>query len=282
MTQPIIDTHVHLWDPGHLHYPWLEAEPAINKPFLVADFRAASEGLNVEKIVFVQCDCQDDDGLAEAAWVATLAQEEPRIQGIVAFAPLERGEGVSEYLAELSAYELVKGVRRLIQSEGPGFSTQPDFVKGVRLLAKYNLSFDICIKHHQLADVLQLVEQCPDISFILDHVGKPDIKNQIFDPWRFEIEALADFPNVVCKISGMVTEADVRDWTGEDLKPYIDHVIDTFGPDRIMYGGDWPVSILATTYDAWIETLDWATKHLSSEARHKLFYENALEAYKLV
>lgn len=281
MAQPIVDTHVHLWDPNHINYPWLAGVPAIDRPFVLEDFRAASAGLNVEKIVFMECDAAAEDGLKEAAWVSSLAQEEPRIQGIIAFAPLEQGEGVSGYLQQLVKDPLVKGVRRLIQAEGPGFAIQPDFVKGVQLLPTYNLSFDLCLRHYQLADTIKLVEQCPEVSFILDHIGKPDIKGQLFDPWRAEIKALANFPNAYCKISGLVTEADLENWTREDLKPYIDHVIEVFGPDRIIYGGDWPVSTQATTYKTWVETLDWATKVLSDEERHKLFYENAISFYRL-
>ncbi|HXW00022.1 MAG TPA: amidohydrolase family protein [Anaerolineae bacterium] len=281
MAQPIVDTHVHLWDPNHISYPWLAGAPAINRPFVLEDFRAASAGLNVEKIVFMECDAAAEDGLKEAAWVSSLAREEPRIQGIIAFAPLERGEGVRGYLDQLVKDSLVKGVRRLIQSERPGFASQPDFVKGVQCLPAYNLSFDLCLRHYQLADTLKLVEQCPGVFFILDHIGKPDIKSQLFDPWRAEIKALARFSNTYCKISGLVTEADLENWTRQDLKPYIDHVIEVFGPDRIIYGGDWPVSTLATTYRTWVETLDWATEDLSDAERHKLFYENAISFYRL-
>ena len=281
MTTPVIDTHVHLLDPGQIRYPWLESVPPLNQPFRVQEFQAASTGLGIEKIVFMEVDAHADDGLKEVAWVSELAQAEPRIEGIVAAAPLEQGEAVKPYLESLAHYPLVKGVRRLIQGEGPGFSRQPDFVQGVQLLPAFNLSFDICIYHHQLADVLQLVGQCPAVDFVLDHVGKPGIKAGRFDPWRAEIEALAQFPNVACKISGMVTEADHQHWTPEQLRPYIDHVVAAFGPERIMYGGDWPVSTLATTYKTWFETLQAATAHFSDGDRHKLFYANASAFYKL-
>ena len=281
MTQPLVDTHVHLWHPQQLSYPWLAGAPAINRPFGLEDFRAASAGLNVEKMVFMECDAAAEDRLKEVAWVSSLAKDEPRLQAILASAPLELGEGVREQLNQLAAYPLVKGVRRLIQSEGSGFALRPDFVKGVKLLPEFNFSFDICIRHHQLADTIKLVEQCPEVTFILDHVGKPDIKAQLFDPWRAEIKDLARFPNVYCKISGLVTEADLQHWTRQDLKPYIDHVVAAFGPDRIIYAGDWPVSTLATTYKTWVETLSWATAALSAEERHKLFYQNAVSIYKL-
>jgi len=220
--------------------------------------------------------------LQEVEWVTSLAQLEPRIQAIVAFSPLEQGEDVRAYLQKLMAYPLVKGVRRLIQSEAQGFCIQPDFVKGVQLLTEFGYSFDICVLHYQLEDVLQLVQQCPEVSFVLDHIGKPNIKTGLFDPWRKQIIALANFPNVSCKISGLATEADWETWTPEILKPYVNQVISAFGPERIMFGGDWPVSTLATTYQNWVETLEGITAVYSNEIQHQLFYQNANSFYKMM
>ena len=132
-----------------------------------------------------------------------------------------------------------------------------------------------------MANTIKLVEQCPDVLFILDHIGKPDIKNQIFDPWRDELKRLSEFPNVWCKMSGLVTEADHQHWTREDLKPYIDHVLDCFGFSRVLYGGDWPVAYQATTYPRWVETLEWAVRGCSEDELRKLFYDNAIEFYRL-
>ncbi len=277
----IVDTHIHFWNPNQIQYDWLASVPALNKPFLPQDLADQATGVQLEKIVFVQCDCLPAQNLKEAEWVTSLAQKEPRIQGIVAGAALEMGEAIRGHLQALSAYPLVKGVRRLIQSEGAGFCVQPDFVTGVQLLPEFGFSFDICIVHPQLADVITLVEQCPNVSFVLDHIGKPGIKAGLLDPWRAEIKTLASFPNVSCKISGLVTEADMQAWTPTDLRPYIDHVIESFGPNRIMYGGDWPVSLLATSYQSWIETLEAATIGLSEAERHKLFYQNANSFYRL-
>ena len=157
-------------------------------------------------------------------------------------------------MEKLAEDTLVKGIRRLIQGENVDFCIQPNFINGVKTLARYGLSFDICIFHPQLANAIRLVEQCPNIQFILDHIGKPDIKNQLFEPWKQEIKTLADFPNVYCKISGLVTEADHENWTAADLQPYIEHVIECFGFDRVIYGSDWPVSTLASDYPRWVQT----------------------------
>jgi L-fuconolactonase len=143
------------------------------------------------------------------------------------------------------------------------------------------LSFDICIFHHQLPNTLEMVRRCPEVSFILDHIAKPGIKAGLAEPWRRQVRELAALPNVVCKLSGVTTEADHANWTREQLRPYIDHVIDCFGFDRIMYGGDWPVSELAGKYTDWVNVLDWATEGCSSAEKRKLFRDNAIRAYRL-
>jgi L-fuconolactonase len=177
---------------------------------------------------------------------------------------------------------LVKGVRRLIQGEpDPEFCLRPRFVRGVQLLADYGLSFDLCITHEQLAATIGLVAQCPEIAFVLDHIGKPDIRAGLLDPWREQIAQLATYPNVSCKLSGMVTEADHANWTPDDLAPYVAHVVAQFGEERIMYGGDWPVAYQASTYPRWVATLDALTADLSPAAKRKLWAENASRFYRL-
>ena len=278
---PIVDTHVHLWHPKQLRYPWLAEVPTLNRAYLLKDYIAAYGALEIESIVFVQCDTHPDDGLKETAWVTSLAAVDPRIRGIVAWAPLEEGVQVAPFVEKLAENRLVKGIRRLIQSESVDFCIQPNFVSGVKVLSRYGLSFDICIFHPQLANAIRLVEQCPHVQFILDHIGKPDIKHQLFDPWKQEIATLATFPNVHCKISGLVTEADLEKWTPADLQPYIEHVISCFGFDRVIYGSDWPVSTQASDYPRWVQTLKDAVSGCSSEALRNLFRDNAIKFYRL-
>ena len=278
---PIVDTHVHLWHPKQLRYPWLKDVTALNRPYLLNDYSAAHENLKIESIVFVQCDTHPDDALKETAWVTSLAAVEPRIRGIVAWAPLEEGRQVAPFVEKLAEDTLVKGIRRLIQGESVDFCIQPNFVNGMKTLARYGLSFDLCIFHPQLANTIRLVEQCPNIQFILDHIGKPDIKNQLFEPWKQEIKTLAEFPNVYCKISGLVTEADHENWASADLKPYIEHIINCFGFDRVIYGSDWPVSTLASEYPRWVQTLQEAVSGCTPEELKKLFHDNAIKFYRL-
>ncbi len=278
---PIVDSHIHFWDPGQLNYPWLQDLPRLNRAFLPAQLTQAAAAVNLQKIVFVQADCVPEDGLAEVAWVSQLAQTEPRIQGIVAFAPLENRMASAAYLEKLKDFPLVKGVRRLIQSEAPGFARQPEFVHGVQQLAQFGFSFDICIMHTQMTEAIELVGQCPEVAFVLDHFGKPAIADRRLEPWATQLRMLAQFPHIWCKLSGLVTEADHQNWTVEDLRPYLEVALDAFGPQRLMFGGDWPVSELAASYQQWVETADALLAALPEADRRRVFFENAQTFYRL-
>ncbi len=278
---PIVDSHVHFWDPAHLTYPWLQEVPTLNHAFSPVQLSQAATAVNLQKIVFVQAACVPEDALSEVAWVSELAQTEPRIQAIVAFAPLEKGVASADYLEKLKAFPLVKGVRRLIQSEALGFARQPTFIEGVQQLASFGFSFDICILHTQMTDAIELVQQCPQVAFVLDHFGKPAIAAKQMQPWATQLRTLAQFPNVSCKLSGLVTEANHQNWTEADLRPYLDVALDAFGPQRLMFGGDWPVSKLATSYQQWVETAVSLLSDLSEKDRYRLFFENAQTFYRL-
>ena len=281
MRQPVVDSHIHFWDPGLFSYPWLNRVSAINRPFLPDVLSEQAKGVDLQGIVFVQAGASDAEGLVEAKWVTELARQEPRIHGIVAFAPLEQGEAARPYLDALAKLPLVKGIRRLIQGEDVDFCIQPDFVRGVQLLPEYGFSFDLCIRHEQMANSIRLVEACPGVRIVLDHFGKPAVRDGVMEPWRDELVTLAGYPNVYCKVSGLATEADHDNWTREQLRPYIEHALDTFGAERVMYGGDWPVSTLAIGYQEWIDIVNWATAYLDDVARRMLFVDNAVSFYHL-
>lgn len=279
---PIIDTHLHLWDPAHLRYPWLDSNALLNQPYLLDHYRQACGSVQVEQMVFLQCECDFAQFMEEANWVTKLAHKDPRLTGIVPWAPLEKGEAARPALERLAANSFVKGIRRIIQFEpDQAFCLHPGFVKGVQALPDYGLHFEICIAHHQLANTIKFVAQCPNTQFILDHIGKPDIKHHLYEPWKNEIKILAGFPNVWCKVSGLVTEADHQRWSKEDLKPYIDHVLECFGFGRVMYGSDWPVAIQAIEYPRWVETLAWAMRGCSDTEFHQMFRDNAKVFYRL-
>ncbi|MBA3943244.1 MAG: amidohydrolase family protein [Herpetosiphonaceae bacterium] len=279
----IIDAHVHLWDPAAIRIPWLDGVDLLNRPLGLREYDDQTWGINVVAIVYVQVDAVPEDGLREIHWVVEHAREDRHMAGIVAWAPLEHGAGVRPYLAELVAISpKVKGVRRLIQSEpDPTFCLQPHFVRGVQLLPEYGLSFDLGITHHQLTQTIALVRQCRETQFILDHLGKPDIAGHVPEPWRRELSELAELPNVMCKISGVVTAADHAGWTDEELAPYVAHALAVFGEDRVVFGSDWPVCLLASSYLRWVDTLDALTAQLAPLAREKLWRENACRFYRL-
>jgi L-fuconolactonase len=247
----------------------------------VAEYAAQAD--NVEAIVYVQVDVAPAYSLIEARLVADLARDEPRIQAIVAHAPLEDGLRARAFLdALVQISPLVKGVRRLTQGEpDPAFCLRPDFVEGVRLLASYGLSCDLCINHLQLAATAELVRRCPEVSFMLDHLGKPPVRAGELEPWRSQITELAALPNVICKVSGLITEADHQSWTQEQLAPYVAHVMDAFGEDRVAFGSDWPVVLLAADHRRWVAALEALTAGLAPVARQKLWAENARRFYRL-
>ena len=278
----VVDTHLHLWQVDRFDYPWLNDIPPLNRSFLLEDFHQHSKEVDISEMVFVQCDTIASQGLDEARWIASLADVDSRIKGIVAFAPIEEGAGVRSYLDELVKIPKIKGVRRLLHVlDDNEFCLQPSFIEGLHILSDYNLSFDICMRHDQLSNGVRMVQQCPDLQFMLDHIGIPDIENKVFDSWRDNIESLSDFDNVCCKISGVVTTADHQSWTVDEISPYISHAIDCFGWDRVAYGGDWPVSTLATTYPCWVEVLDQIVSGASDHQKRNLYRENAIKFYQL-
>lgn len=278
---PIIDTHLHLSDPSRISYPWINSAPALNRPFTIDDYREACGNVEVEAMVFMEVDPNVDDRQEEIDFVCEVAATEPRLKGMIAQAPLEQGAAIRPELENLANNPLIKGVRRLLQDEEVDFCLSTSFIEGVRQLPDFGIPFDICIYHRHLANVVKMVQQCPDVQFILDHIGKPGIKDGLLEPWKSDLKDLAALPNVMCKISGMTTEADMENWTRDDLRPYFDHVIECFGFDRVVYGGDWFVASLATTYPRFVETLDWAVAGCSDEELKKLYRDNAQKFYQI-
>ena len=277
----LIDSHVHFWDPANLRYDWLKGAPAIQRPFLPPQLPRQGPGWQLAGLVFVQADCAAEQGQAEVAWVQGLAAADPAIRGIVAFAPLELGEAARPYLHWLSGQPLVKGVRRLLQGEPAGFALAPDFARGVALLAEHGLSFDIGARNDQLAEALALARQCPGVAFVLDHIGNPDIQAGRREPWQQDLAALAAEPNVVCKVSGVVTRADHQHWQAAELRPYIEYVLERFGPARVLYGSDWPVETLAAQYEQWVAVLMDVMAARPAAEQQQLFSENTRRVYRL-
>lgn len=280
---PIIDSHVHLYDVGRLTYGWLNGVPKINRTYLLEDFDKARGPVEVDKIVFAEVAVDPGLHLEEARFVQEMADRDPRLCGMIAHAPMEKGPAAIEPdLVKLKEFGTLRGIRRLIETEkDPSFCLEPGFVEAVKLLPKHGLTFDICVKHWAMVFALELVKRCPDVTFVLDHIGKPGIRQGLHEPWWSQIRELARMPNVVVKISGVVTEADHRNWKKTDVMPYVVHVIDCFGFDRVMYGSDWTVSELTHPYPAWVEIIDEVVHGASPQEKRKLYRDTASRVYRL-
>jgi L-fuconolactonase len=280
--EPLIDTHLHLWDPRVMRYPWLDSIPLLNRPYLLEEYQAATASVPVECMVFIQCEAEFSQFELEAEWVVEQARADPRIQGLVAWAPLEKGASVREDLKRLKRHSILRGIRRIIQFEPDlDFCLRPSFIEGTRALHEFDLSFDICVDYRHMDSVLKFVDRVPDVPMVLDHIGKPSIRSGMLHPWAEQIRELARFPHVFCKISGVATEADHQRWTHDDLKRFIDVAIEAFGFDRVMFGADWPVATQAISYRAWVELLDELLAGVDSAARRQFWRGNAARFYRV-
>ncbi|MDR0719819.1 MAG: amidohydrolase family protein [Treponema sp.] len=278
----IVDTHVHVWDVEKMRYPWLDDVPFLNRSFTLADYKDACGEVQVDKMVFVQCECDPAQHLNEVEWITAQAKTEPRLKGLVPWAPLEKGRAVEEELAVFAQNPLIKGIRRIIQFEPDmEFCLKPGFITGVNLLPKYHLTCDVCIDYRHNRNTLKFLEKVGDVPCILDHIGKPNIKGGGLDPWRSEIREMAQFPNLMCKVSSLATEADHKKWTIEDIRPYADTIFEAFGPDRVVFAGDWPVSSQAAAYPVCVSTILKLLKDVENDQLYKLFRKNAEDFYHI-
>lgn len=279
---PIIDSHVHLYDVKRLRYPWLDGVPKINRTYRLKEFDEARAHVQVDKLVFAEVAVDAGRHLDEAVFVQEMADQDRRLCGMVAHLPAERGAAIERDIEALKRFKTLRGIRRLIETErDPSFCLEPGFIEGVKLIGRHGLTFDICVKHFALVFALELVRRCPDVQFVLDHIGKPGIKHGLREPWWSQLKELARLPNVVCKISGVITEADHTAWTKDQVKPYVAHAIDCFGFDRSMFGSDWTVSELTHPYPAWVELVDEVVAGASLGERRKLFRDTAIRVYRL-
>jgi len=277
----IIDTHQHLWDLDLFQYSWLDSVPALNRSYRMPDYIAAAKGLNVVKSVHLEADVDEPYMLAETRHLLALADQPGNpLEGIVACGRPER-EDFRSYLDKIAGHSKLKGIRRVLHTQPDEVGQGATFINNVASLASYGLSFDVCVLARQLPIAIQLVSKCPDVIFILDHCGVPQVKEKHLDPWRSYIAEIAEFPNVYCKISGVVAYADPVRWTADDLRPFVDHTIARFGWDRVLFGSDWPVCTLSASYQQWVGALLTITQGAGELNHRKLFYENALRAYRL-
>jgi L-fuconolactonase len=272
-----IDSHVHFWDPRRLTYPWLSDVPRLDRPFTPHDLTVAvPEPVDV---IFVEAGRAQQQAVDELEWVRSQAERLPWIRGVVAHAPLEDPSRAAGVIRGYVRAPFVVGVRRNIQDEPAGFTTDADFRAGVRLLGEAGLPFDACVRQHQMAELAELAEACPQTLIVLDHLGKPSPE----DPgtsWRQAMRRLARRDNVVCKLSGLTTEA-APDTPPEVMVSLLREALETFGPDRCLYGSDWPVMTQATHYATWLELVRTALSVFPGEAADAVLHANAVRTYRL-
>jgi L-fuconolactonase len=277
-----VDAHVHFWDASRLPTPWLAEVPAIAGPQTPVVLATQAAAHLPAEIVFVESAVAPAHALDEVRWVEQLAEREPRIAAIVAQVAVDRGVKTEAALTALGEHALVRGVRHIIEADPePGGCLRPSFVAGVQRVGERGWTFDLCLKPPQLPACIELVRACPRTSFVLDHAGKPDLRRGVLDPWRTHIAELARLPNVVCKLSGLVTEADPATWTAAALRPTVEHLLVCFGAERLLFGSDWPVVNLAASYARWLEAILELLRPLPAGERAAILCDNARRIYRL-
>ena len=291
MTIPIIDTHQHLWDIEQFELPWLEGAGALKKNHTMDDYRAAVEGLDVARTVYMEVDVVPHDRLGEVEFVIDMCQRDdnPMAGGIVSADP--GSEGFEEYVRGFAGNHFIKGVRRVLHTPEmeKGHCLGDDFVRDVQLLGELGLSYDICIRPDELADAVELADRCPGTRFIVDHCGNADPAvvagtgtgdSHGREQWMQDMEALGQRQHVVCKISGIV--ARVYDpWSPADLAPTVNHCLDVFDPERVVAASDWPVCTLGAPLAAWFAALREIISSRSAADQRRLLHDNAVHLYGL-
>jgi L-fuconolactonase len=285
---PIIDTHLHIWDFYQLNYSAFKGHPLFGRSYQIEDYQRDCGELDIEAMVFLECyaDFSSTDGqyIEEIKFVEESSKRDPRIRGIVPMAPVEWGASVETILEEMrDNHPAVKGIRRIIEfdKDPRALALSGNFIEGVNRLAKFGYHFEINVNHTQMDIVKDFVKMVPDVRMILDHCGKPGIVEGAIEQYQNDVAELSKHPNLWIKLSDLPVEADHNNWTEDDLKPYIDATIESFGFDRTIYAGDYPICLQATTLSRWVEVLDEALSGCSHEELWNFYRENANKFYNL-
>ena len=272
-----IDAHQHFWKYDPAIDSWIDDSMAIiRNDFLPKDLKPILQNNNIDGCIAIQADQSEE----ETHFLLNLAKENSFIKGVVGWVDLcsEDVEGRLEYFSQ---FEKFCGVRHIVQAEPKGFLLNKEFQKGIKLLKKFKLTYDVLVYHNQLEEVVELVQMFPKQKFVLDHIGKPSIKTNEIKEWEVQIKELAKFPNVYCKVSGMVTESNWLNWKQKDFKPYLDVVFEAFGSNRIMYGSDWPVCLLSVNYKEQLSILEDYIIEFLPEDKAKIMGKNSILVYNI-
>jgi L-fuconolactonase len=273
-----IDAHQHFWKYDSEEYGWIgDSMTVLRRDFLPADLRSEIDKVKVEGVISVQA----RQTIQETEWLLDLAEEHDFIKGVVGWVPLTSPD-VRQTLDEFAGRPKLKGVRHVVQDEPDHeFILRDDFNTGVRALADYDLVYDILIYERHLPQAIEFVDRHSNQRFVLDHLAKPRAKDHILEPWSANIQRLAQRENVFCKLSGLVTEADWQSWTDKQLSIYLETVLAAFGPQRVMFGSDWPVCLLATSYAKWYEVVSRFCGELSVDEQNRVLGGTAIDVYRL-
>jgi L-fuconolactonase len=280
---PIVDTHQHLWDLNRFRLPWIQKESPLARSYVMKDYLTATRGLNVVKSVYMEVDVEPRQQQAEADYVIDVCRQGKTPMAAAVISGRPAADDFSRYINRFKGNRYIKGVRQVLHGKGTpaGYCLQPAFVRGIRLLGELGLSFDLCMRPGELLDAVKLTEACPDTRFILDHCGNANVQARDRRQWQRDSARVAQCKRVVCKVSGIVASARPGKWTADDLAPIINHTLDSFGPDRVMFGGDWPVCTLAASYRQWVEALKQIVRTRKIADQRKLFHDNAVRFYGL-
>ena len=272
-----IDSHQHFWQYNAVKHDWIDdAMAVIRKDFLPADLQSILQQHNIDGCIAVQADQTED----ETNFLLALQQENDFIKGIVGWVDL-RAKNITDRLAYYKHFNIVKGFRHVLQGEAPEFMLQQNFVNGIAALQAFDFTYDILIFPNHLPAAITLVKKFPEQKFVIDHIAKPYIKEGLIGEWKHAMKNIAQYPNVYCKISGMVTEADQQLWKPEDFTPYLDAAVDAFGTNRTMFGSDWPVCLAAASYTAMMDIVKDYFSSFSDTEQNNFFGNNAAAFYKL-
>jgi L-fucono-1,5-lactonase len=274
----ITDSHQHFWQVGRFDYPWMTSDLGVlYRDYLPHDLAPIIEARGVTKTVLVQA----SNSVAESRWLLNLADENSFIAGVVGWVDL-MSPIIDAQLDELTTHPKFKGVRHLVESEpNDNWLVQASVLSGLRQLSKYRLSYDLLVHSRHLKYVPQVVETVPEFAFVIDHLAKPPIAKNEIKAWSEALKPLASYEHVHCKLSGLVTEANWTSWKPDDLRPYVEYALELFGADRLMFGSDYPVCLLAASYDRVLDAFQEILAPLSDADREKIFSNNAAKFYRL-
>lgn len=283
---PIIDTHLHVWDQTRLKYSAFEGSPLFGHPYHVEDYQRDSGDLDIEAMVFLECYADFGQYIEEIEFVEEEQKRDPRIKAIVPMAPLEQGKAVAPMLDRMrDGHPSVRGIRRIMEfdKDPRALTLSQGFVDGVNLLEQYGWTFDINPNYSQMDIIREFVPRISrGVPMILDHCGKPGIKQGAIEQYRDDVKDLARYPNMWIKLSDLPPYAGPN-WTPADLRPYIEATLEAFGPERTIYAGDYPILLQSTTLTQWVEILDeaFADLGLSETDTRKIYRDNAIDFYRL-